>query len=244
MPFILGVLRSKFNFEAIVATTGFLTLATGLFYILTGFPPPKQNRGFPILRSLELIKDKFLILIALYLFFQSSFESIINNWTTTFLIKHQSISESNALFGLSSYIAGMSVMRLMTGSFFRSMPAKKILFFSFGMILIALICLKAGNSFGLALTGLVLLGAGLAGGFPIMLGFAGDRYSELSGTAFSFVLTIALLGNMLINYLMGIIARSFGIQHLITVSFIELSAFIMLGIIILKKIKTNKYYKQ
>jgi FHS family glucose/mannose:H+ symporter-like MFS transporter len=239
MPFILGVLRNRFNFEAIVATTGFLTLATGIFYILTVFPPPKQLQGFPIKRSLELIKDNVLILIAFFLFFQSSFEAIINNWTTTYLIKYLFTGESDALFGLSSYIAGMAVMRLLIGSVFRSVQPKKILFASFGLILIALICLKTGHTFGVALTGLVLLGAGLAGGFPIMLGFVGDRYKELSGTAFSFAFVIALMGNMLINYLMGIIARTFGIQHLISVAFIEWIAFITLGIMILKKIKNN-----
>lgn len=239
MPLILGVLRNRFDFEAIVATTGFLTLATGLFYILTVFPPPKQRQGFPIKRSLELIKDNVLILIALFLFFQSSFEAIINNWTTTYLIKYLLIGERNALFGLSSFVVGMSVMRLLIGSIFRSVQPGKILFASFGLILIALICLKTGHSFGMALTGLVLLGAGLAGGFPIMLGFVGDRYSELSGTAFSFALVIALVGNMLINYLMGQIARTFGIQHLISVAFIEWIAFITLSIMILKKIKNN-----
>lgn len=237
MPFVLGLLRDRFNFEGVVATTGFITLATSVFYIFTVFPPPKHLQGFPIKRSLELIKDNVLILIALFLFFQSSFEAIINNWTTTYLIKYLLIGESYALFGLSSFVVGMSVMRLLIGSIFRSVQAKKILFASFGLILIALICLKTGHSFGMALTGLVLLGAGLAGGFPIMLGFVGDRYNELSGTAFSFVFSIALVGNMLINYLMGLIARTFGIQHLISISFIELAAFIILGIMILKKIK-------
>lgn len=240
MPLILGVLKNSFSFEVIVAATGFLTLVAGLFYILINFPPAKQNQGSPVKRSLDLIKDTVLILIAFFLFFQSSFESIINNWTTTYLIKYLSIGESNALFGLSLYIVGMSVMRLLTGSFFRFVPAKKILFASFGIILVALICLKMANSFSMVLAGLVLLGAGLAGGFPIMLGFVGDRYTELSGTAFSFVFVIALLGNMLINYLMGIVIKSFGIQHLISVSFMELIAFLILGMIIMKKIKSNK----
>lgn len=240
MPLILGVFKNSFSFEVIVAATGFLTLAIGLFYILINFPLPKQSQGSPIKRSFDLIKDNVLILIAFFLFFQSSFEAIINNWTTTYLIKYLSFGESNALFGLSLYIVGMSVMRLLIGSFFRFVPAKKILFASFGIILVALICLKMGNSFSMVLAGLVLLGAGLASGFPIMLGFVGDRYTELSGTAFSFVFVIALLGNMLINYLMGILIKTFGIQHLISVSFIELIAIVILGIIILKKIKGNK----
>ena len=240
MPLILGVLKSSFSFEDIVAATGFLTLAIGIFYVLIKFPLPKQSQGSTARHSFDLIKDNVLILIALFLFFQSSFEAIINNWTTTYLIKYLSIRESNALFGLSLYVVGMSVMRLLTGSFFRSVPAKKILFASFGIILVALICLKTANSYSMALTGLVLLGAGLAGGFPIMLGFVGDRYTELSGTAFSFVFAIALLGNILINYLMGIVTRTFGIQHLISVCFIELIAVVILGMIILKNIKGNK----
>jgi sugar phosphate permease len=88
--------------------------------------------------------------------------------------------------------------------------------------------------------GLVLLGAGLANGFPIMLGFVGDRYTELSGTAFSLVLFIALLGNTLINYGMGIIAQNFGIRHLITVAFAGSTVMILLCLVILNKIKNNK----
>jgi fucose permease len=85
-----------------------------------------------------------------------------------------------------------------------------------------------------------MLGAGLAGGFPIMLGFVGNKYRELSGTAFSLVLVIALAGNIIINYCMGIIAQAYGIQNLITVAFAELFVMIVLCIFILKKINKNK----
>ena len=73
-----------------------------------------------------------------------------------------------------------------------------------------------------------------------MLGFVGNRYKELSGTAFSLVLVIALLGNMIINYCMGIIAQTYGIRHLITVAFVELAVMIVLCTVILKKLKNNK----
>ncbi len=240
MPLILGIFKNIFNFEVIVATVGVLTLVTGTFFLLIKFPPPKQTQGFPITRSLTLLKDKLLILIAFFLFFQSSFEGIINNWTTTYLIKQLAINQSKALYALSSFVAGMCVMRLLIGSVFRSAPVKKILIASFVLILTGLILLKTGNSFNIALMGLVCLGAGLAGGFPIMLGFVGDRYTELSGSAFSFVLFIALIGNMLVNYGMGIIAQNFGIHHLITVAFAESVILILLCLIILNKIKNNK----
>jgi len=82
----------------------------------------------------------------------------------------------------------------------------------------------------------VLVGAGLAGGFPVMLGLVGERYENISGTAFSFVLTIALFGNMLINYCMGIISEKYGISHLMTVTLAEMIIMAILGYSIIKKV--------
>ena len=206
---------------------------------LIRLPPPKQVQGFPLKQGLQLIKDNVLLIIAFFLFFQSGFEAIINNWTTTYLIDHQSIPKNNALFGLSSFVVGMTIMRLLNGSILRSVQVKKILISSFIMILIGLVLIKSSNSLGLSIAGLVLLGAGLASGFPIMLGFVGDRYPEFSGTAFSVVLFIALLGNTLINLGMGFVAQNFGVNHLITFAFSETLIMIVLSLIVLKRLKSK-----
>ena len=240
MPFILGVLESHFNYEAIVSIVGFATLAIGIFYLLIKFPPPKQSSNVPITHSFSLIKDGVLILIAFFLFCQSSFEAIINNWITTYLNKQLFIQPNKALYALSLFVAGMTIMRLLLGSVFKNTAVKKIWIGSFSMIFFGLIFLAVATSFNPAVAGLILLGAGLAAGFPIMLGFVGNRYKELSGTAFSLVLVIALLGNMIVNYGMGIIAQTYGISHLITVGFIELGVMIVLYSAILKNFKNNK----
>jgi len=228
MPFLLGVLENKFSYEIIVSVVGFATLAVGIFYLLIKFPPAKQAQGFPVSKSLGLFKDSVLILIAFFLFCQSSFEAIINNWTTTFLTSGLAVSQNNALYALSLFVTGMTIMRLLLGSVFRNTSLKRLWIAAFTMIFLGLIFLWIGKYFSLSVTGLILLGAGLAGGFPLMLGLVGDRYKELSGTAFSLVFVIALLGNMLINYGMGIIAQIYGIRHLITVAFIELVVMIIL----------------
>jgi MFS family permease len=59
--------------------------------------------------------------------------------------------------------------------------------------------------------GLLGFGIGLAAGFPVILGYVGKMYKELTGTAFSLVITIALVGNVLSNYLMGWVSQYFGI---------------------------------
>ena len=239
MPFILGLLKNAYSFEVIVSAVGFLTLAAGLFFLLITFPPPKHSEGVPLKESLTLLKDSMLLLIAFFLFFQSSFEGVIQNWTTSYLIEELSIQHDKALFALTVFVSGMVVMRLLIGSLLRSTAPGKILVTSFGIILAALVLMKTGNTFIAAALGLFLLGTGLAGGFPIMLGFVGDRFIKLSGTAFSIAFVIALTGNMLINYLMGIIAQRYGIHHLMNLTFVMLAAMITLGAIILKKRKTN-----
>jgi len=237
MPLVLGIMKYWFRFEAILSVVGIITIIAGVFFLLVKFPPPKQSRSIPLRNSMKLFRDGILILIAFFLFFQSSFEGIINNWTTTFLIDQFSVTQSNALFALSSFVAGMVIMRLLISSVFITFSENKLFFTSFVLILIALILLKTGAGFITAVGGLLILGAGLAGGFPLMLGLVGNRYSELSGTAFSFVLTVALLGNMSINYMMGIIAKNYGIDHLITVAFAELIIMISLVVFILYNLK-------
>lgn len=184
----------------------------------------------------DFFRDKVLLLIAFFLFFQSSFEGLMNNWTTTYLTDHLSVSQGKALYGLSLFVAGMVIMRLLTGTILRYIPVKRILIASFFFGLTGLICIASGISTVVALTGFMLVGAGLAGGFPIMLGFVGARYQNISGTAFSFVLTIALLGNMLINYGMGIISEKYGISNLMIVTFAEISIMAILGSVIIKNV--------
>ena len=83
------------------------------------------------------------------------------------------------------------------------------------------------------------MGVGLAAGFPVMLGLVGSRYADLSGTAFSFVLVIALIGNMFVNFLMGIISENFGIRHLGTVTITIILCMFVLAALILKPNKTK-----
>jgi len=239
IPLIMGILRNTFKFETIIAAVGFLALLSGLFFLIISYPPPKQAHGFPLRGFSSLIRDKVLIMIAFFLFLQSSFEGIINNWTTTWLTDHLSVQPGTALFALSSFVAGMTVMRLLLGKLLRTVSFRSIMILSFIFLFISLLLLRIAGSLYTAIPGLVLLGAGLAAGFPVMLGITGERFKELSGTAFSFVMTVALTGNMLINYMMGLIAAKYGISSLTIVAFVEMSLQIVLFIIIIGSLKKN-----
>ena len=240
MPLVLGALHHISSFE-IVAVVGWLTLIVACFFVFVTFPPAKQKNATSNSEYRSLMKP-LLLLIAFFLFFQSSFEAIINNWTTSYLTSKGVMAEKEALFGLSLHIVGMVVMRLLTGSVFRKVSEIKILWACLVMLFTGIVFMQSGDAGIVINLGLFFSGAGLAGGFPLMLGITGKYFAHLSGTAFSFVFTIALLGNMLINYLMGIIVDEFGILHLTTVAYVEIACMSLLFYYILQTLKTKENY--
>lgn len=237
IPVLLGSAGEKAGFEKIVSLVGLISLLSAIIYALTKFPPPKIVQKIPISGIKDFFRDKVLLLIAFFLFFQSSFEGLMNNWTTSYLSDHLSLSQPKALLGLSLFVGGMVSMRLVTGILIRNMPPAKMLFISFILLITGIALVISGKAATVTLSGFFLIGTGLANGFPVMLGLAGERYEKLSGTAFSFVLTIGLLGNMIINYAMGVISELSGIRNLVLVITFETLIMILLGILIFKNYK-------
>jgi fucose permease len=231
MPFILGVLKNDFSSFQIIKTVGGLTLAVGLLYCFLQFPPSKKALGLGLTKTAGLLKERYLFMIAFYLFFQGSLEAIFNNWTTTYLTQYLSLEESKALYALSLYVAGMTLMRLLIGSVFRSVAAFKLMLASLALVAVGILFVRLAPSHYSSMAGLLLVGVGLAAGFPIMLGLAGNRYRAQSGTVFSFIFTIALTGNILVNYAMGVISKRYGISQFTSVAFIELGCMLLFCIL-------------
>lgn len=240
MPLLLGLLKEHTTFETIVTGTGVLCLLSAILFMIVRYPAAKQSRGISLKQIRALLSDITLLIIAFFLFFQSAFEGLMNNWSTTYLTEHDGLSYEAALIGLSLLVVGMTLMRLLIGSLFRDMEEKKLLNISFIIILSSLILLRLSGSALQAASALFLTGAGLAAGFPTMLGLVGQRYPSLSGTVFSFVLVIALTGNMIINWLMGVTAERWGIGYLTTFTFTALLLMTLLAAIIFGRLKNQR----
>ncbi|MBO9681667.1 MAG: MFS transporter [Flavisolibacter sp.] len=239
MPLVLGMLSKNVSSFSVVAAVGWLTLIVAISYFFISFPPAKQNTS-PASANWQSLLKWLLLFIAFFLFFQSSFEAIINNWATTYLTTKGVMEEQQALFALSLHIAGMVAMRLLAGSIFRKVSEVKIMWACLIMLALGVALMQFGNNQTIIISGLVFSGAGLAGGFPLMLGITGKHFAHLSGTAFSFIFTVALIGNMLINYLMGIIVDRYGVLHLTTIAFIEVAVMTLLFYFIIQQLKTTK----
>jgi MFS family permease len=99
------------------------------------------------------------------------------------------------------------------------------------------IILMFANSEILLVLSMIFIGLGLAAGFPVVLGFVGNRYAKWSGTAFGIALTIALSGNMLINYLIGVFTQGWGMQVYPVIMIVTGVASIAMILLVLGKYK-------
>ncbi|MCU0395458.1 MAG: MFS transporter [Chitinophagaceae bacterium] len=227
MPLVLGALEDIMPPLQVLATSGWITMALALLYAFIPFPPAKLAKGKES-ASLRGLLQPFMLLTSFFLFFQSSLEAIINNWTTTYLRERGVMHEGLALYALSLHMGGMVMMRLLTGSVLRGVPQARLLWMGLGMLVAGIWLMQVPLWPPLVFAGLVLSGAGLANGFPILLGMVADRYPQASGTAFSFAFAVALLGNMLLNYLSGLLFQHYGVAYLAMVCYASAACMMLL----------------
>jgi FHS family glucose/mannose:H+ symporter-like MFS transporter len=211
MPALMGILTKQWNYETIISCVGLAVLMPAVYFLMIRFPDPKQKQGFPIKQGLSLLRDPILILIGMVLFFESGLEGMVSNWTTTYL-ENGNIQTNKALFALSVQVAALVAARLVLAGLLKKFSSLKLFAFCIGLVMAGSLLLFFRVNFTMVLSGMVLLGFGFAAGFPVMLGITGERYPTLSGTAFSIVIIMALIGNTLLNYLTGILSNTLGIK--------------------------------
>lgn len=212
VPFALTTLGNAFSQSTLLAGIGALVLVPLVMAMAAAFPAPKQAQGFPIADARGLLGDGTLILMGLMLFLQSGMEITVGGWTSTFFVEELDITADRALGYLSLYWLGMMLARLALGSLLKRMSGARVLFACIGIALAGALLLLATRSVPVAALGVFLLGAGFAATFPVVLGFVGDRYARLSGTAFSLVIVIALVGGMILPYATGVFGNMYGLR--------------------------------
>jgi MFS transporter, FHS family, glucose/mannose:H+ symporter len=238
MPLVIGSLSRNYSYQAIISVIGFIAVLPVIFFSVIRFPEAKQKQGFPLQKAVFLLKDPLIILIGFILFFESALEGMINNWSTSFL-KTVDLSEQNALYALSCQVAAIAVARLALSRLLRQIPSRIMVYIGFAFIFAGILILFFVSSFPQAVFSMICLGIGFAAGFPVVLGYVGELYSEISGTAFSIVIVMALTGNTLLNYLAGILSKLHGMG-----SFPVLLAVCVLLMAFLFRLAVNKISKK
>ncbi|MDX2245766.1 MAG: MFS transporter [Bacteroidia bacterium] len=240
MPLLFALLSGHFTNEMILSGVGFLILGIVIFMLTIQFPPSKQSEKFPVAESLKLMRNPLLLLMGLLLFFESGQEGLVLNWANIYLQENLGFDTDPALFALTIHVAALTAGRLLLGALLRLYGSFTVLMWSMGIVLAGGLIFMVASSYAVSVLALFLLGAGFAGVFPITMGKIGEIWSSLSGTAFSITLVIALGGNMMVNYLMGILSHKIGLTILPTAILICLLLMMSIFAIVFKMLNDRK----
>lgn len=236
MPLVLSTLNQS-DYVTVINIVAILCILVAALFLFISYPIAVEKEKISFKLIPLFFKNKVFLIICFFLFFQSAFEAIMNNWSVSYFMQHLQVDQKQALVALSFLVLGMTLMRILTGGVFRNISTKNLLRIAFVLLSVGAVCLfiQLPLSYYLNTLGLFLIGAGLSPGFPVMLGLTGNMYKEISGTAFSFVMLIALTGNIVINYITGVLVQYFGVRAFIYVIFAEIILMFILYLFIRKE---------
>lgn len=207
VPLLLSFFAKRYSYEHILQWTALIVVLSIIYFAIINFPESKYKQGFPMKDALKLVKEPALLFMAFILFFQSGLEGLFNNWSTTYLI-NGGIEQSDALLALSALVGGITIARLLLSYILVRVENQKVLYTGLVVVMGGICLLYFTSSFIGGAIALFFIGLGLAGVFPILIGRIGTLYKTMTGTAISLALFIALLGNTILNWVMGIFSIS------------------------------------
>jgi MFS family permease len=148
-------------------------------------------------------------------------EGMSNDWMTRYfknaIFDGADQREREAQLALVTLTGAMTVTRFGLSAVLKRVSSRVVMLTSVAITACGALVLSLTAAYNVSLVGALLIGIGLAPIFPVALGFVGDRYTQLSGTAFSTIFVLALAGNMIVNKAFGHLAQEHGVSQYPTV---------------------------
>ncbi len=212
LPFTLGALLSVAGLERLLLAAAALCGMTGVFALSLRFPAPKQPQRLPVDEMPRFLRKPEVLLMGLLLFFQSGNEFLLGGYFPTHLTRGLGETAEQASRLVAGYWASIMGARIVLSRVLMRAGGHTVILWSAVTAALGATWVAAAESAGQAAAGIMLTGAALAGVFPTLLGLAGARFGEHSGTVFGILITIALCGGMLMPWLAGHLAEAAGLR--------------------------------
>jgi fucose permease len=193
------------NFKLPLNSISVIMFAFILFFIAISFPKAQTTSTVSVSKMLGLLKYPALILFAFLLFFQSGFEGITGNFTVRFLENVHKIDTNTATLSLTWFTIGMLIGRLPLGFLMKKLNDSGTLYLYLSVALIGVALLYFAPALVYVFVAAALIGFGVGATFPVVFNYLGGAFKELSGTAFSIAIFVALCGQFAFNKVIGIL---------------------------------------
>ncbi|HWQ53497.1 MAG TPA: MFS transporter [Bryobacteraceae bacterium] len=191
-----------------------IAVAPGLYagvYAKTRLPAAISRDQPTVRQAFRDFRSPGAVIFALLLFFQFGNEWSLAGWLPLFLVRRLGISPTASLLLLALYWMSLLVGRMAAVYAVRRVHGSKLLGGSvlaalFGLALLFL----TNNGFG-AGSGVLLVGGGFAGVYPLVAEMIGRRFPYFNPAFFNGIFSFALMGGMLAPATLGYFAELAGI---------------------------------
>jgi fucose permease len=232
VPFLIGTLREALGVPRILALAAFLSLIPFVIYVVLKFPGAKHAQGFPIKAAAGIARDPLLWLTAFILFFQSANEFTVGGWISTYLQKTFGVGAGPAALVLAGYWAAVMAGRLVSSRLVRAVRSETLILGSAALALAAALLMALAPSGAAAAAGAVLTGVGFAAIYPTTLAIVGAHFAAFTGTAFSVVIAVGLVGGMLAPWLAGRIAETSSLRQGLIIPVVDCAMIVVLTVFV------------
>lgn len=240
IPFLIGTLRELLGIQRILQLATVLSLVPFVIYVVLRFPKAKQAQGLPIKAAAGIVRSPLLWLCAFILFFQSGNEFTAGGWISTYLQKTFGLGASAAALVLAGYWAAIMSGRLLSSRLVRAVRNETLILVSAALALIAAALMALAPSSVPAAAGAVALGLGFAAIYPTTLAIVGEKFAAFTGTAFSVVIAVGLVGGMLAPWLAGRIAEASSLRQGLLIPVFNCAMIIILTLLLARETKKRQ----
>ena len=209
------LVAGTFNVYTVPSILIFLALIPGYFVVVYARTASPKSAGLrhPSLRQvLQDFRSPSAVLLTLVLFFQFGNEWSIAGWLALFLIQRLGVSPETSLVLLALYWLALLVGRIAALLVLPRMShARWLLVSVLAAILGCAMLLSTDNRFG-ATAGILLVGAGFAPIYPLVVEKIGGRFPDYHPGLFNGLFSCALTGGLLAPWSLGFFTSLWGVK--------------------------------
>ena len=174
-----------------------------IYFFFIAFPKAKPAENVSVKKSLGLLKYPALLMFGLVLFFQSGFEGSSGDFTVSYLTQTGRLDTATATLAMTWFTIGMLAGRLLLGSVMKKLKDLGTFYMYLGIALVGVAVFYFGGNAFWTYAAMILIGFGVGATFPVVLNYVGGTFRNLSGTAISIAVFIALVGQFTLKKITG-----------------------------------------
>ena len=206
MPFVAASLAQTFTVEQLLLTAAAPAIGASVAFAALKFPAAREAHTFAFGDALRSARHPGVLLMALLLLCASGNEASIGGWTSTHLAQ-QGASTQTATFVLASFWGSLMAGRLLASRILQYISKERLVLLSGAGSIVSCAMVAWGPTVVVQTIGVILTGMTFAPVFPTTLAIAGDRYARFSGSVFSVLFAVALVGGMTFPWAIGQLAE-------------------------------------